>query len=134
MVSETSEKVYRSQYRDEIRHRTMKATILESEGLYPQNRKPDPSMRNLALGILLQAFRDIVSPKKASNKEWELWRKDALEWFGSDETHAGSLLWVCEVLEMDYRDLRNWLEDYRRSGRSRRREMARKLVRFQIRH
>ena len=55
-------------------------------------------MRNLALGILLQAFRDVVSPKKTSNKEWEVWRKDALEWFNSNENHPGSLFWVCEVL------------------------------------
>ena len=48
----------------------MRLTALESEGLYPQARKADPSLRNLALGILLQAFRDIVAPKKTSNKEW----------------------------------------------------------------
>ena len=91
-------------------------------------------MRNLALGILLQAFRDIVSPKKGSNKEWELWSQDALEWFYSNETHPGSLLWVCEVLEMDHKELRTWLHDYRHSGRSRKQEMAKKLIRFQIRH
>ncbi|MFQ5930690.1 MAG: hypothetical protein ACE5MK_13440 [Acidobacteriota bacterium] len=112
----------------------MKATVLESEGLYPQTKKPDPSLRNLALGILLQAFRDIVSPKKASNKEWELWRQDAIEWFYATETHPGSLLWVCEILEMDPKELRQWLRDYRRSNRDRRKEMAKKLVRFQIRH
>ena len=112
----------------------MKATALESEGLYPQTKKPDPSLRNLALGILLQALRDIVSPKKSSNKEWDLWRKDALEWFHSDETHPGSLLWVCEVLEMNPKDLRDWLRDYRSSGHSRRKEMAKRLIRFQIRH
>ena len=38
----------------------MRSSALESEGLYPQTRKPDPSLLNLALGILLQAFRDIV--------------------------------------------------------------------------
>lgn len=91
-------------------------------------------MRNLALGILLQAFRDIVSPKKSSNKEWELWRQDALEWFYSNESHPGSLLWVCEVLEMDHKELCGWLGDYRNSGRSRKQEMAEKLIRFQIRH
>ena len=112
----------------------MKATVLESEGLYPQKNKVDPSMRNLALGILLQAFRDIVSPKKNSNKEWKLWSQDALEWFDSNETHPGSLLWVCEVLEMDHKELREWLRDYRRSGHSRKQEMAKKLIRFQIRH
>ncbi len=112
----------------------MKATFLESEGLYPQRKKPDPSMRNLALGILLQAFRDIVSPKKTSNKDWKSWRQDALDWFYSNTTHPGSLLWVCEVLEMNQKDLRGWLQDYRRSGHNRRKEMAKKLIRFQIRH
>ena len=122
------------QKREGFTHTAMKAAALESEGLYPQIKKPDPPLRNLALGILLQAFRDIVSPKKASNKEWELWRQDAIEWFGSDETHPGSLLWVCEVLEMSPRDLRTWLHDYKSSNGHRRREMARKLIRFQIRH
>ncbi|MDA2929818.1 hypothetical protein MYX84_07725 [Acidobacteria bacterium AH-259-O06] len=112
----------------------MKATVLESEGLYPQTKKPDPSLRNLALGILLQAFRDIVSPKKASNKEWKVWRQDALEWFYSTETHPGSLLWVCEILEIDPKELRQWLRDYRCSNSDRRKEMAKKLIRFQIRH
>jgi len=116
------------------RYMNMKATFLESEGLYPQKKKPDPSMRNLALGILLQAFRDIVSPKKVSNKEWELWRRDAQVWFFSNETHPGSLLWVCEVLEMSQRDLRGWLLEYRRSNYNRKKEMAKKLIRFQIRH
>lgn len=113
---------------------TMKATVLESEGLYPQTTKPDSSLRNLALGILLQAFRDIVAPKKSSNQEWEIWRKDALEWFFSEESHPGSFLWVCEVLEMSPRELRHWLHTYQRSDSLRKREMARKLIRFQIRH
>ena len=112
----------------------MKSSALESSGLYPQTKKPDPSLRNLALGILLQAFRDIVAPKKASNQEWELWREDALEWFYSDENHPGSFSWVCEVLEMNRRELRAWLQDYKTSDEEQQKEMARKLVRFQIRH
>jgi hypothetical protein len=112
----------------------MKASALESEGLYPQTKKPDPSLRNLALGILLQAFRDIVAPKKSSNKEWELWRQDALDWFYSDEKHPGSFRWVCDVLEMNHRDLREWLHAYKKSRGERKKEMARKLIRFQIRH
>jgi hypothetical protein len=112
----------------------MKPSALESEGLYPQSRKSDPSLRNLALGILLQALRDIVAPKKASNKEWALWKKDALEWFYSDELFPGSFLWVCDILEMRPKDLRDWLLSYKRSGRNQKREMARKLIRFQIRH
>ena len=112
----------------------MKATILESDGLYPQTKKPDASLRNLALGILLQALRDIVSPKKNSNKEWKLWRKDAIDWFYSGDTHPGSLTWVCEVLEMNPKELKVWLHRYQRSGNHRKKEMARKLIRFQIRH
>ena len=112
----------------------MKAYALESDGLYPQTKKPDSSLRNLALGILLQALRDIVAPKKASNKEWEIWRQDALEWFFSEECYPGSFYWVCEVLEMKPKDLRTWLHTYKKSGQERKREMAKKLVRFQIRH
>jgi hypothetical protein len=112
----------------------MKSSALESEGLYPQTKKPDPSLRNLSLGILLQAFRDIVAPKKSANKEWELWRQDALEWFYSDEKHPGSFRWVCDVLEMNPRELREWLHAYKKSRGDRKREMARKLIRFQIRH
>lgn len=112
----------------------MKASVIESEGLYPQTKKPDASLRNLALGILLQAFRDIVAPKKSSNKEWELWRQDALEWFFTEECHPGSFTWVCDVLEMSPRELRDWLHDYKRSDGRRKKEMAKKLIRFQIRH
>ncbi|HUG42845.1 MAG TPA: hypothetical protein VMN76_01270 [Acidobacteriota bacterium] len=112
----------------------MRASALESEGLYPQTKKADPSLRNLALGILLQAFRDIVAPKKSSNKEWEEWRQDALEWFYSSEDYPGSFLWVCEVLEMNANELRVWLREYRKSNAQEKKEMARKLTRFQIRH
>lgn len=112
----------------------MKTSAIESEGLYPQTKKPEPALRNLALGILLQAFRDIVAPKKSSNKEWQLWRQDALEWFYSDEKFPGSFSWVCGVLEMSPKELRQWLQDYRRSGAKQKKEMARKLTRFQIRH
>ena len=112
----------------------MKSSALQSKGLYPQTKKPEPSLRNLALGILLQAFRDIVAPKKASNKEWELWRQDAFAWFYSDEVHPGSFHWVCDLLEMSARDLREWLGTYNSSDEAGQKEMARKLVRFQIRH
>ena len=107
---------------------------LESAGLYPREHRPESSLRNLSLGILLQAFRDVVAPKKSSNKEWRLWRQDALDWFASEESYPGSFQWVCEVLEMNQRELRQWLEAYLLSDEDRQREMARKLTRFQIRH
>lgn len=112
----------------------MRASFIESEGLYPQAKGPDPALRNLAMGILLQAFRDIVAPKKISNKEWEVWQQDALEWFASDEFYPGSFSWVCEVLQAQPRDFRIWLRNYKDSDPASRKEMARKLVRFQIRH
>ncbi len=110
------------------------SSTLESTGLYPHEHKPDSSLRNLSLGILLQAFRDIVSPKKTSNKEWRLWREDALDWFSSEENYPGSLQWVCEVLEMSQADLREWVEAYLLSDKEHQKAMAQKLTRFQIRH
>ncbi len=107
---------------------------LESSGLYPREHRPESSLRNLSLGILLQAFRDVVAPKKASNKEWRLWRQDALDWFSSEENYPGSFQWVCEVLEISQKELREWLESYLLSDKDRQKEMARKLTRFQIRH
>jgi hypothetical protein len=107
---------------------------LASEGLYPQNRKSDGAVRNLALAILLQAFRDIVAPKKASNKEWAVWRQDAAEWFLDEEDGPGSLQWVCDILEMHPRQLRQWLKSYRHSNHAAKKEMAKRLVRFQIPH
>ncbi len=113
----------------------MRTSAIESEGLYPQTKKPDPSLRNLALGILLQALRDIVAPKKSSNnKEWAIWRKDALEWVFSEDVHPGSFIWVCEVLEMKPNELREWLHSYKHCDQTQKKEMARKLIRFQIRH
>ncbi|MGH9340877.1 MAG: hypothetical protein ACRD1R_15100 [Acidobacteriota bacterium] len=112
----------------------MRTSAIESSGLYPQTKRPDPSLRNLALGILLQAFRDIVAPKKNANQEWKFWRQDAVEWFYSDAKGPGSFMWVCELLEMNSRELREWLHAYKHSNQSRKKEMARKLTRFQIRH
>ena len=110
------------------------SSSLESAGRNPREHRPESSLRNLSLGILLQAFRDVVAPKKSSNKEWRLWRQDALDWFASEESYPGSFQWVCEVLEMNQRELRQWLEAYLLSDEDRQREMARKLTRFQIRH
>jgi hypothetical protein len=110
------------------------APVLASEGLYPQSKRPDPAVRKLALGILLQAFRDVVAPKSTSNREAEIWREDALEWFASDETHPGSLTWVCQVLQVNPVKLHRWLDAYRNGDREHKKEMARKLIRFQIPH
>ena len=112
----------------------MKTSVIESEGLYPQTRKPDASLRNLSLGILLQAFRDIIAPKKSASKEWAAWRQDAVDWFSSEEQDPGSYYWVCSVLALSPKELREWLSVYNSSNQEQQREMARKLTRFQIRH
>lgn len=110
------------------------SSSLESTGLYPRDRKPDSPLMNLSLGILLQAFRDVVSPKKTSHKKWLLWREDALDWFASDKNDPGSFQWVCEVLEISQKDLREWVQAYLLSDEERQKVMAQKLTRFQIRH
>ncbi len=109
----------------------MKVQMLESNALYPQVKTPDRPARNLALAILNQAFRDIVSPNRAS-QEWEIWKRDAARWFSSDEDDPGSFHWVCDVLELDFSKLRGWLETYKTSGLRGRKEVARKLIRFRI--
>jgi hypothetical protein len=107
---------------------------LISEGLYPQTKKSDSSVRNLALAILLQAFRDVIAPRKSSNKEWALWRRDAMDWFFAGECYPGSFFWVCEILQMNSEELRIWLRAYKRSNRTNKKEMVKRLIRFQIPH
>ena len=109
----------------------MKVQMLESNGLYPQVKTPDRPTRNLALAILNQAFRDIVSPNRAS-QEWKTWKRDAARWFSSDDVDLGSFHWVCGVLEIDSLKLRDWLETYCTGGLKRRKEITRKLLRFRI--
>jgi hypothetical protein len=112
----------------------LRASRLSSDGLYPQSKKSDAAVRNLALAILLQAFRDVIAPKKSSNKEWALWRKDAIEWFFAPEAYPGSFFWVCDILQMNSEDLRTWLRTYKRSNRTNKKEMVKRLIRFQIPH
>lgn len=110
----------------------MQLEVITAEPLYPKARTADPSARRLALGILLQAFRDIVSPRRSTWKKGEDWQADAEEWFDSESDHAGSLRWVCDHLHIDRFQLRKWLKRYRNSDQAERKEMARRLVRFQI--
>ena len=109
----------------------MKQAILADESLYPQARAWDRNSKALALAILNQAFRDVVSPNRSS-RDWETWEQDALQWFAASEDHPGSFQWVCGVLDLDSSQLRAWLDSYRGSGTGRRREMARKLIRFRF--
>lgn len=110
----------------------MSLRAFASDVLYPKAKNPDYASRKLALGILLQAFRDIVSPRRATWKKGEDWKEDALEWFASEQTYPGSFHWVCQMLQVSPQRLREWLKEYRTSGSEERKRMARKLVRFQI--
>ena len=107
---------------------------LEPSIFYSSDHRPNSSIRNLALAILLQGFRDVISVKTLSNHQEKIWGKDALEWFASGYHFPGSFLWVCTVLEIPDKELRTWLEEYLMSDKKRKIEMARKLNRFQIRH
>ncbi len=110
----------------------MKRAILADESLYPQARAWDKNSKNLALAILIQAFRDIVSPNRSS-REWRFWEQDALQWFAAAEDYPGSFQWVCGILDLNSSRLRRWIDSYRQSGAGRRRKMARKLIRFRFR-
>lgn len=95
---------------------------------------PEPPVRKLALGILLQAFRDIVTPRESSGEDWKSWQDDAVEWFEAEDRDPGSLHWVCEILRVNPYGFRTWLRDYQCCDESKRREWARRLVRFHIPH
>lgn len=81
---------------------------LASEGLYPKNRNHKASMRRLATGILQQALRDLA-PYKPGNLEARKWRRDAIQWFFSEDTAPGSVSWVCHALDLDLYSLRRQL-------------------------
>lgn len=90
------------------------------------------SLQKLALGILLQAFRDLLSTPKASQEQAQEWREDAIEWFKSRGSHPGSLEWVCSILWINSEVIREWHQSYRQADSSRREQMASKIRRIQM--
>lgn len=110
----------------------MQLDAVAGDTLYPKGKSYDPASRKLALGILLQAFRDIISPRRSTWKKGEDWKADALEWFGSNENHPGSFKWVCHHLHISPERLRTWLHCYLNSDAKEKKRLAKKLVRFQI--
>ncbi|HSR69523.1 MAG TPA: hypothetical protein VLU25_16425 [Acidobacteriota bacterium] len=97
-------------------------------------KRPEPPVSKLALGILLQALRDVTAPKESSREDSEVWRDDAVEWFTASGNGPGSLNWVCQILEMNPGGFRRWLTDYHSSEEFQRREWSKKLTRFHIPH
>ena len=110
------------------------ASGLASERLYPQTRGADSPLRKLALGILRRALLDMMVLGKSSNKDWETWHQDAVEWFFCEQTTPGSFYWVCGVLETNSWQLRERLRAYERSERKHQEQMLRELFRFRIPH
>ncbi len=108
-----------------------RAAALSSDGLYPRLAKPSKEVRNLAMGILVQAVRDII-PKSSRSDEWKSWRADALEWFMSDHEEPGSFVWVTEILNVTPMRIRSWLRVFLRSDRERQVKMASRLIHFRV--
>jgi hypothetical protein len=102
------------------------------EPIYPRGRNYDPAARKLALAILLQAFRDIVSPRRYNWKKDEDWHTDAMEWFHGEKDHPGSFPWVCHHLNIEPSLIREWLARYNNGDRMQKKRMAQNLIRFQI--
>lgn len=104
--------------------------LLSSEGLFPQNRRPDRELINLAMGILTQAVRDLISPQKKVEKDWKSWQEDSASWFNSDKNHAGSFLWVCDVIGADPRKLRLWVQELQHLDRKQKKATILSLIRL----
>lgn len=109
----------------------MMKACLKSEGLHPPLHGVPPPIRNLALGILVQALRDVVLEPNNGDREPIMWRRDALQWLSSNETGPGSLNWVCQILVMNPRKLQLWLQRTLQSKEER--EQLKKLLSFQFR-
>ncbi|HLV00405.1 MAG TPA: hypothetical protein VKZ59_04010 [Acidobacteriota bacterium] len=86
----------------------METIALASEGLYPKSNNYSASAQRLASGILQQALRDLA-PYNPGNLEARKWRRDAIQWFFSEDTAPGSVSWVCRALDLDLYSLRRQL-------------------------
>jgi len=114
---------------------SLRAVQLISEGLYPPPKKPDPDVRSLALAILVQAFRDVVGPKRRRvDRQASAWRQDAIDWFFDNDDYPGSFDWVHDVLGPGATKLRNWVRAYLAGSQTARTEMLKQLKHFQIPH
>ncbi len=106
------------------------------QGPYGREKGLEPSVKRLALAILIQALRDLLAPSKCgkeNRRNWEGWQRDAQEWFFSEGTTPGSFYWVCEVLNIGSWRILKGLRIYQRRDRKQLEEVARKLSEFQIR-
>lgn len=107
-----------------------KPALLSSEGLFPQNRRPDRELINLAMGILTQAVRDLISPQKKVEKDWQSWQEDSARWFFTDDHYTGSFLWVCDVIGADPARLRQWVQGLSHLDRKQKKAIILSLIRL----
>lgn len=103
---------------------------LSSERLNPQRKTPDRELVHLALGILTQAVRDLVSPQKKHEKDWEVWQIESQMWFSSEEDYPGSFKWVCDIIGTEPEALRNWAQNLSKLDRRQLRASILSLVRL----
>jgi len=109
---------------------------LVSSQPYRRTRGLEASFRKLAVAILLQALRDLLTPSRSGNenrKNWEKWQQDARHWFFSEEKAPGSFDWVCKVLNLGSWRILEVLRSYQRQDREQVKGLASKLSKFQIR-
>ena len=57
-------------------------------------------LKCLWLSVLLQAFRDLESPRNFENRGGRV-RKAAIQWFNSNKVGTGSFLWICRMLNLN---------------------------------
>ena len=107
-----------------------KALMLRSERLFPQNRRPERELINLAMGILTQAVRDLISPQRKVEKDWEDWQADSRAWFASPEQDTGSFLWVCDVIGAEPEKMREWVGGLDSLDRRKKKAMILSLIRL----
>ena len=109
---------------------------LSSAVQHPIHRVDRP-IRRLALAILIRALRDGSGRRTNSSEgasETLDWHQDALEWLCSESDQVGSLLWICDLLEMPPAKLRSWVRTFLQSSQARQTEIMKRLLRSRIRN
>lgn len=92
----------------------MRQATVRVQEFYPRAAHDNSNLQSLARAILAQAFWDALAPPR---HKYEHFRDDALEWFSSSERSPGSFHWICTVLHIDSKPLRNWVHGHERDDR-----------------
>ena len=109
---------------------------LVSSQPYRRTRGPETAIRKLAVAILMQALRDLLTSSrsgKEKRRNWEQWQQDALHWFFSEEKAPGSFYWVCDIINIGSWRILEVLRSYQRYDREQMKGLMSKLSELQIR-